>query len=44
MNTPILDLDPGTGALRGDLRPSETSPRPIPHPSERQIRRVGGRR
>jgi hypothetical protein len=32
MNTPILALGLETDALRGILRPCETSPRPIPLP------------
>ena len=32
MNTPILALGLETDALRGDLRPCEHPPRPIPLP------------
>ena len=44
MNTPIPAPGLETGALRGVLRPSDTGPRPIPHPPQRQIRRIGGQR
>jgi hypothetical protein len=40
MNTPILAVELKTDAMGGDLRPSATSPRPIPrpetHPGSRQ--------
>jgi hypothetical protein len=44
MNTPNPALAGGTDALRGDLRPSETVPRPVPYPPKHQIRRIGGKR
>jgi len=42
MNTTNPDLKPGTGALRGDLRPSGTSPRSIPFPQKHPDGRFGG--
>ena len=44
MNTTILDLEPRIGALRGDLRPCDTSPRPIHRPEKRSSSPIGGRR
>jgi hypothetical protein len=44
MNTPILAVGPQTDALRDDLRPSETSPRPIPLPQTGIRIRSGARR
>ena len=44
MITPNPALAGETDATRGDLRPSETIPRPIPHPPQAQIRRIGARR
>jgi hypothetical protein len=40
MNTPNPTLAVETDALRGDLRPCETLPRPIPYPPKHQIRRI----
>jgi hypothetical protein len=42
MNTPILAPGPEIDALRGDLRPCETSPRPIPLPETGLHSRCGG--
>jgi hypothetical protein len=44
MNTPILDLGPGIGALRGDLRPSELLPRAIHRPGQRSSAPIEDRR
>ena len=44
MNTPNPTLATKTEATRGVLRPSETSPRPIPSPPESQIGAIGGLR
>ncbi len=44
MNTANHALAGEIDALRGDLRPCETSPRPIPCPPQPQIRPVGGQR
>jgi hypothetical protein len=44
MNTPNLAAVSETDATRGDLRPSEHSPRPIPWPEKRSATRNGGRR
>ena len=41
MNAPHPTLELQTGALRGDLRPCETSPRPIPSPPEPQLAPIG---
>lgn len=37
MNTPNPAFAGETGAFRGDLRPSETVPRPITYPQEHHI-------
>jgi hypothetical protein len=44
MNTPNQALTGETDATGGDLRPSETSPRPIPHPSEHPFEPIEGTR
>ena len=44
MNTPNPGMPAETDALRGDLRPSKRSPRPIPLPKTRPITQIGGRR
>jgi hypothetical protein len=44
MNTPKLTSRKQTGVLRGDLRPSACSPRPIPCPETRPDSRYGGGR
>jgi hypothetical protein len=44
MNPPILVRPSETDAIRGDLRPSEHSPRPIPWPEKRPATRIGGPR
>ena len=43
MNTPTLALKPETDATRGDLRPSEDSPRPIPCLEKRSTAQIEGR-
>jgi hypothetical protein len=44
MNAPILADELEIDALRGDLRPSELSLRPIPYPQTRPTGRFGGPR
>lgn len=44
MNPPNLTVEVETDALRGDLRPCETSPRPIPLPERGRHSRSGGQR
>jgi hypothetical protein len=44
MNTTILTLDLETDAMRGDLRPRERSPQPIPFPETGVDSKFGGRR
>jgi hypothetical protein len=44
MNTPNLSVPSENDALRGDLRPSEQPPRPIPCPQTSPRTIIGGER